>query len=307
MINKWFAFLMLFISSCNHVEVKKASEFKKDLSFKNFPVLPIPKINAEYEPKKFELSSLPPEFHQPFSCYITKKIPLRSVILTCAKKLNLSIYIDPTIQDKYNVKMKQEPFSSLIQLFCKNKNINYYYKNKKLYIEKDGIFTKTYSLSCLNIERSAQNNMHITTDVFSYDNSNQEKENSNSSVSMQSKSNFWNELEQALTMILKKDNYSLHKQTGIVSVKGTKSQHLMVEQYLNRLKKMLSAQVLIEAKVVEVHLKEQHKSGIEWENFANQLKISTPLLPANNTNNSFTLNAGLSNFSMILHALDYYV
>lgn len=57
---------------------------------------------------------------------------------------------------------------------------------------------------------------------------------------------------------------SINKQAGIVSVLANSRQHKEVESYLEKVKRQNSAQVLIEAKVVEVELNDNYRSGIDW-------------------------------------------
>lgn len=57
---------------------------------------------------------------------------------------------------------------------------------------------------------------------------------------------------------------SINKQAGLISVLANQRQHREVKKYLDRVKMQQSAQVLIEAKVVEVTLNDQHRSGIDW-------------------------------------------
>lgn len=58
--------------------------------------------------------------------------------------------------------------------------------------------------------------------------------------------------------------YSINKQAGIVSVYANQRLHKQIEGYLSALRKSMTAQVLIEAKVLEVSLNDQFSSGINW-------------------------------------------
>lgn len=58
--------------------------------------------------------------------------------------------------------------------------------------------------------------------------------------------------------------FNVNKQAGIISVLATQKQHNDVEEYLSSVKKSVSSQVLIEAKIVEVSLDKQFSSGIDW-------------------------------------------
>ena len=57
---------------------------------------------------------------------------------------------------------------------------------------------------------------------------------------------------------------SVNKQAGVISVLANQRQHREIKKYLAQINRQQSAQVLIEAKVVEVTLDEQHRNGIDW-------------------------------------------
>ncbi len=59
--------------------------------------------------------------------------------------------------------------------------------------------------------------------------------------------------------------FTINKAVGIISVFGTSRQHKLVREYLDRVIAESTAQVLIEAKVVEVDLNDQFKAGIDWQ------------------------------------------
>lgn len=64
---------------------------------------------------------------------------------------------------------------------------------------------------------------------------------------------------------------SMNKQAGVIAVLGNQRQHREITKYLDQIKRQQSAQVLIEAKVVEVTLSESHKNGIDWSIAAKSL------------------------------------
>lgn len=58
--------------------------------------------------------------------------------------------------------------------------------------------------------------------------------------------------------------FSINRQAGIVSVFGTERQHRQVENYFRVLRRSVSAQVLIEAKILEVTLNDEFRFGVNW-------------------------------------------
>ena len=58
--------------------------------------------------------------------------------------------------------------------------------------------------------------------------------------------------------------FTINKQAGLVSVYANEKTQHQVEAYLKLLKKMVTAQVQIEAKVLEVQLDDDYSTGIDW-------------------------------------------
>lgn len=62
----------------------------------------------------------------------------------------------------------------------------------------------------------------------------------------------------------KSGDFAVNKQAGMITVFGTERQHKQVAAYLTELKRSVTAQVLIEAKVMEVGLTDEFATGINW-------------------------------------------
>ncbi|SOE00030.1 pilus (MSHA type) biogenesis protein MshL [Caenispirillum bisanense] len=58
--------------------------------------------------------------------------------------------------------------------------------------------------------------------------------------------------------------FIVNRQAGIVSVYTTGRQHVRIRKYLESVQRNSQAQVLIEAKIVEVTLKDEYRAGIDW-------------------------------------------
>jgi MSHA biogenesis protein MshL len=74
--------------------------------------------------------------------------------------------------------------------------------------------------------------------------------------------------------------FSINKQAGLISVYATQRQQKQVADYLKQVERSATAQVLIEAKVMEVDLTDEFSSGVNWGQVAKLL------------NGRFSLNTG---------------
>jgi len=170
------------------------------------------------------------------------------------------------------------PFIEVIKDICDMAGLRYKIFGQSIRVETDTPYPVNYTLPFLNLSRTAENRISIATDVFSSikDNKSAADNGSNSAIMEKGSNDFWTELDGNLKTILsaqsiskegetKSPSYSFHRQGGLVMVYGTARQHLLVAGYLENLRQMVSTQVLIEAKVIEVSLKDQYKSGINWQ------------------------------------------
>lgn len=78
------------------------------------------------------------------------------------------------------------------------------------------------------------------------------------------------------------NNMSINYQTGLITIMVDHATHQSIEKYLQQLRKNYSLQVMIEAKIVEVNLKESYALGIDWSIYENP-KWLTPQYFASNS------------------------
>lgn len=67
--------------------------------------------------------------------------------------------------------------------------------------------------------------------------------------------------------------YIMNKQAGILTVSATERQHELIKAFIEKVKKNATAQVLLEAKVVEVTLSDKFQSGIDWSAVKNKVQF----------------------------------
>ncbi len=108
-------------------------------------------------------------------------------------------------------------------------------------------------------------------------------------------------------------SFSVNKQAGMVSVFATERQHNQIAEYLNDVRRSTTAQVLIEAKVLEVSLRDEYAAGINWDNinvgdvalkFANAGSLARPFLNEETTAASnFNISVLGNDASVVVDAL----
>jgi len=115
--------------------------------------------------------------------------------------------------------------------------------------------------------------------------------------------------------------FSLNRQAGVLSVYGTSKQQKLIQAYLDKVLAKIGAQVLIEAKVVEIALNDQYNTGVDWQALRQNLRgtsfgvsnltpntspaTAIPVLGAAPSSpfGTFGINAGFTSFGGDLSAM----
>lgn len=309
-------FLCIWISGC---ETSKDSLTKQKIeskltSYRYFESKPPPKALT---PRLKTTPSYPPPFYKKVSLAINETIPLKNVFFTLSQQAHIDIQLPTTIDKSVLFTASNQPFIGVIESLCELANLRFRLIHNGLRIEEDTPYPINYSVQFLNFIRTSDNHISVATDVFSSksDASSTFDNGSNSRVVAKGESNFWQEVRNNLATLLDEGSFAIHQQGGIISVKGTKRQHDSVAQYLESLRTSTTAQVLIEAKVIEVHLKDEFKSGINWQkimgsgvhvNFplGDVIQRSSFLAPTSGQGDLFTLGYRLENFSAFLKIIE---
>jgi general secretion pathway protein D len=67
--------------------------------------------------------------------------------------------------------------------------------------------------------------------------------------------------------------YTINRQAGVLTVSATQRQHDMIQRFLDKIETNASAQVLIEAKILEVSLDDEYKTGVDWTQMYHKLGL----------------------------------
>ena len=137
-------------------------------------------------------------------------------------------------------------------------------------------------------------------------------------IATTSTSHFWRELKQALGVIVcsgEGANFVVNQQSGVVVVKAFPKQLREVEQFLEAIRRELQRQVVLEAKILEVELKDGYQAGVDWasviRNGENAMltSLTGPIGPlalssTQNIGQVFTISADMGDFKAFVELLE---
>lgn len=291
-MNKFLIILLcsLVFSSCDRLVEK--NYLSKDVNSSSIKTLtqPVDEEEEIFSAKKRETSLeyiIPEILKQNISLSLNDKLPIKSVLCETAKKLNIDFQIDPSLDTKVIFSARNRPFIEVLDAVCDMADLRYSINNNFVSVVKDTPYTLNYDVQFLNFSRDSENKISIATEVSS--GASQDlvpsdskgsggSSSSDSNVTVKTKNDFWAELENGMRVILnysdKSDRcYSINKQSGVVTVSANSKQHKHIRDYINMIKRSTASQVLIEAKIIEVVLKNEYRRGIDWNVLSKKVDI----------------------------------
>ncbi|MBL6664788.1 MAG: hypothetical protein ISQ34_02985 [Rickettsiales bacterium] len=174
---------------------------------------------------------------------VTSEVPLKDVLIELGRVAQIDVDIDPRVSGGVIINAQNKSLKEVIDRIATQGKLRYSFNNDVLFFEPDTPYMKNYFVDYLT------------------------------------SGGLWGEVETNINTILTNSeiipsegqaiigsaaSISTNKSAGIITVFATDNQHEAVKEYLDDVHQMASAQVLIEAKIVEVNLNEKFYAGINW-------------------------------------------
>lgn len=252
---KYIVIILLLFSCSNNRDKTIDTELNNDDKNAKYTLI---KNNKKKEGQKFynipkttKIITTPPPpkigGEKRISFAVTDQIPLKDVLIEIGRVAKIDVDIDPAINGGIIINAVNRPLKEVIDRIANSGNLRYSFDNGVLSFVRDTPFLKNYYVDYL-IEGN------LWSDV-----------ESNISAIIQSSNKRSNSTENNQNeVIANNSSFSSNRSAGLIAVFATLKQHEIISDYLRAVEKSASAQVLIEAKIVEVELIDEFEAGINW-------------------------------------------
>ncbi|RDD35670.1 Type II secretory pathway, component HofQ [Wolbachia endosymbiont of Cylisticus convexus] len=271
--------ILLFIISCTHLPTKQypinIDNYKHNYLLQQYNT---PLENNE--PAIPEMIPLPVEFpdltisNQFLSINVNEEVSVKDLLVEIGRLSDVNLDIDHKISGNIILKLKDKNINEIIQNIANSAKLRYSINNGVIRIEQDLPYAQNYYVDFINIQHSAQSNFVIGNNITDSD-------ADRNYMKSQYSSDLWNSLEKGLNAIMDVNGVddgeflSSNREAGVIILNARKDIHKAVEEYINKVKKLASSQVMIEAKIVEVILDDKYLSGINLNDLHNETKSMT--------------------------------
>ena len=241
---------------------------------------------------------------------VVNEVPVRELLFALARDARINVDIDPRIEGIVTINAVDQTLPQLLNRIARQVELRYEFKDDNLIISPDEPFFRTYMIDYLNMSRETSSS--ISTDTGVGDDTGGSTSTTN--VTNTSSNRLWLNLINGVNAIIgaatagggaagggtgipvSNDVIPL-PESGILSVRATKAQHELIQNFVDNALASAYRQVLIQATVLEVNLNDDFQAGIDWSylNQAGRTSLdfaSTTLTGAPvNTVSSFVLDA----------------
>ena len=230
--------------------------------------------------------SFPPGFQKTISLSILDAAPLREVLVLLAEQAGVNLTVAKDVAGSVALTATQNPFGVVLDHLCHSNGLRFHLYGNSVVVEVDRPFIKNYPLPFLTGSRETQTQVSLATDLSAMNASTAEggkfaQTSSNSTLKYSTATNFWKDIQQNVHMILSNHGMtgehmvSLNETAAIITIQASEKAHKAIDSYFRLLSQSMNAQVLIEAKILEVELTDNFRSGIHWHVMGSFLKTRT--------------------------------
>ncbi|WP_125216232.1 type II secretion system protein GspD [Rickettsiales endosymbiont of Stachyamoeba lipophora] len=237
---------------------------------------------------------------------VSEDIDVKDVLIELARLAEIDIELDPKIKSGIILKVKDKPLSEVVDRVAMLAGLRYRILDNVLRVEIDTPYLESYPVDFLNLTRTNKSTYKVNVGLQSGSASDGATTGnaSTSEIVAEQAGNLWATVGQDIKQIVDADKsifkdaggsiassyVSLNKEAGMINLFARDRVHKIAKTYIAKIKSNVSAQALIEAKVVEVTLRDEFQSGINW----NMLERNSVGFDINFANpiGSFTTGAG---------------
>lgn len=212
--------------------------------------------------------------------------PASEVFAAIASGSKWSIVVHPSIKETIALQLKNVTVFEALDTVREIYGYEYAVHGNRILIQPVGLQTRVYQLNYLMSQREGRSETRVSSGAI-VDGESSGGSSSSSSSSSGSSSNakalessrivtkstndFWADVTSAVKGIVGSEagrSVIVNSQAGVLVVRAMPSELRSVNDFLRTMQKVVARQVMLEAKIIEVQLRDGAESGINWSAFA---------------------------------------
>ena len=248
------------------------NEMKAALAPRPAPKLP-ERIGAALLPPLAQDLPRPAALPEPRFDLAVNSASLQQVFHAMASGSRYSILVPPGLTGSVTLNLKDVTVREALDVMREMHGLEYRIEGNRVFIQTPALQTRMFQVAYTSARRSGRSDTRviagsITSSAGAGSSGGATSIASEGShVSTTTDADFWKELDASLKALIGSDGgrqIVMSQHTGTIVVKAFPKEQREVENFLRAARLSIERQVMLEAKIVEVSLKEGFESGINW-------------------------------------------
>ncbi len=339
MNNKYSHYCLLILSSllltaCSSMSANKEPESKKPMSIlqdiqrtldeaseeKRQPVekdaLPESVSQVLLPPVNINLPIKPSAQIEPRFDISVNQSNARAFFLSLVEGTPYNMVVHPDVKGRITLDLKNVTITDVMEVTHDVYGFEYERTKTGFVVHSNQLQSRIFKIDYLNVTRAGQSETRVSSGQLSESNNSTRSNSDSSTTSNQSRTtlaasqiktesnvDFWSEVKSSIEAIIghseEGKSVVVSPQSGLVIVRALPSELRKVAQFLSSAEGVMQRQVVLEAKIIEVELKDGYRQGINWASLGRSGKVLT-----SQTGGGTLLTEGVSEISTNTGVLD---
>jgi len=241
--------------------------------------------------------------------------PAAQVFMALVSGTRYSMLVAPEVAGNVTVNLKSVTVREALETLRELYGYEFKLQGTRIFIQPNTLQTRLFQINYLAGKRQGQSDIRVSSGSLMMQSSNSgsgsgssNASNSSSSaattvvqpsaqISTTQDSDFWNDLNKALTSIVGSADgraVIVNGGSGVVLIKAFPADLRNVENYLKMTQLIVERQVMLEAKILEVGLSEEFQAGVNWSSFGSGGKNSRYAVGAVNSGTTLDTSGAIT-------------
>jgi len=221
-------------------------------------------------------------------------LPAQELFMALATDTDYTLLVHPDLQGRITAELKNVTLPQALQLLQQVHDLDYAIDGKRVVVRPGGLHTRVFQVNYLMGQRRGESTTRVTSASMSATRPAGAAAQAPGApgapasaaasaapvatdVVTRTESDFWRELEDALKAIVGDEagrSVVVNRQSGVVVVRARQKELDGVGAFMRATQQSVDRQVILEAKILEVQLKDEYQAGVNWAAFSSSPQVS---------------------------------